>query len=435
MVQETVVMITRTIGTGWSGRLVRCLAALMIWLAATPAAAQDVQRIAAIINDDMVSEYDVEMRLNLVLSATGASSNPEERRRLRQQILQGLVDEKLQVQEAIDKEISLEADEIDDGITRLGNQNSLTRQQFEDFLVSIQSGIATIRTRVEAELMWTELVGRQLASRLSISDSEVQGVLDRMQADAGKPEYDIGEIFLIVESPDQEAEVKKTADRLVSQIRNGASFAALANQFSDGATAAVGGNVGWVPEAQLLPEIAEILQAMRQGRITPPIRTAGGFYIIFLQNRRKILTVDPMEVELDLKQISLAISKDALPEEIAALRAMAEERTSALESCADVESMGAAMGAASAGPLGKLKLGELPQGIQNAVDGIEIGKATRSIIRGNTIRLFIVCGRDEPEVRLPSFDDIENRLTQSRLALMARRYLRDLRRDAIVDYK
>lgn len=428
-------MITRTIRAGRGGRLVCCLAGLMTYLAAAPVAAQDVQRIAAIINDDMVSEYDIEIRLNLVLSATGASSNPEERRRLRQQILQGLVDEKLQVQEAVEKEITLESDEIDDGITRLGTQNNLTREQFEEFLASIQSNIATIRSRVEAELMWNELVGRQLASRLSIADSEIQGVLDRMQADAGKPEYDIGEIFLIVESPDQETEVKRTADRLVSQIRNGTSFATLANQFSDGATAAVGGNVGWVPEAQLLPEIAAVLKVMRQGRITPPIRTAGGFYIIFLQNRRKILTVDPMEVELDLKQISMAISKDALPEEIEALRTMAEERTSALESCLDVESLGAEMGASSAGPLGKLKLGELPQGIQNAVDGIAIGKASRSIIRGDSVRVFIVCGRDEPEVELPSFDDIENRLSQQRLALMARRYLRDLRRDAIVDYK
>ncbi len=435
MVQEIVVMITRMIAAGWGGWLVCCLAGLAICLAAVPVAAQDVQRIAAIINDDMVSEYDIELRLNLVLSATGASKNPEERRRLRQQILQGLVDEKLQVQEAVEKEITLETDEIDDGITQLGNQNNLTRQQFEDFLVSIQSDIATIRTRVEAELMWNELIGRQLATRLSISDSEVQGVLDRMQADAGKPEYDIGEIFLIVESPDQEAEVRRTAERLVSQIQNGTSFAALANEFSDGATAAVGGNVGWVPEAQLLPEIADVLKIMRQGRITPPIRTAGGFYIIFLQNRRKILTVDPMDVELDLKQISLTISKDALPEEIEALRAMAEERTGALESCTEVESLGADMGAASAGPLGKLKLGELPQSIQNAVDGIEIGKASRSIFRGDTIRVFIVCGRDEPEVQLPSFDDIENRLSQQRLALMARRYLRDLRRDAIVDYK
>ncbi|MFQ5533876.1 MAG: peptidylprolyl isomerase [Sphingomonadales bacterium] len=418
------------------GMLGLCMtAAAMHGAVVKPAEAQDVQRIAAIVNDSIVSNYDVDMRLNLVLSSTGASANPEERRRMHQQILQGLVDEMLQVQEARENEISISESEIDQGITALAAQNNLTRGQFEDFLITIRSDIATIHSRIEAELMWSELVSRRLSSRLFISDTEVQGVLDRMKADAGKPEYNFSEILLTVDTPDQESEVKRSAVRLLSQLRGGGSFAALARQFSDGATSANGGDVGWVAESQLAPEIQEVLGAMRPGRITPPIRTASGFSIIFLKDRRKILTVDPMDVQLDLMQISAPVSSDALPEEVAALKEVMEARTSSIEACQEAEAVGKELSAASAGSLGSLKLGELPANIVNAVETLEIGHASRAVVGEKSIRVFLVCDRQQPKVEMPTFDFVEQQLTRQRLSLVARRYMRDLRRDAILDYK
>lgn len=400
-----------------------------------PAVAQDDARIAAVINEEIVSNYDVDMRLNLVLSSTGSASDPEERRRMWRQILDSLVDEKLQVQEARENEITVTNEEIDQGVTDLADQNDLTRGQFEDFMLQIRSDVETIRSRVQAELMWQQLVSRQLAARLYVSDAEVQGVLDRMQADAGKPEYQIAEIVLTVGSPDEEAEVKRSADRLIDQLRNQVPFSTLARQFSESATSALGGDVGWVPEGQLAPEIVSALQLMRPGRVTPPIRTVSGYNILHLRDRRKILTADPMDVELDLMQIVIDISADALPEEIESLRQLVGARVAQIAACDEVADAGKELNASNAGGLGKLKLGELPFPIVNAVDGIEVGRASKVVVASQSMRVFIVCDRKEPEVSLPDFDAVEQQLTRQRLSLLARRYMRDLRRDAIVDYK
>ncbi len=397
---------------------------------------QDIQRIVAVVNDEIVSQYDVDLRLNLVLSSTGAFNDPEERRRLRQQILQGLVDEKLQIQEAKENDITISKDEIEKAVTDLGRQNGLERGQFEDYLLSIGTDISTIKQRVEAELAWNELVGRRLASRLSISDAEIQGVIDRMKASAGKPEYLLSEIYLIIPSPDRAAEVRHTARRLVDQLRNGVSFAALARQFSDGATAAVGGDLGWVPSGQMQPEIEKVLEKMPKGRIAEPIETAGGIYIIFLRDRRKILDVDPMQIDLNLSQIVLRIAPDALPEEIQALMTMARDRAARITSCDEVPAAARDLGAVDFGNLGNVKLGELPPTITLAVENLKEGQASQPVIRGKEeVRIFVVCKRTQPKVEIPDYETIENQLTRERLALMARRYLRDLRRDAIVDYR
>lgn len=397
---------------------------------------QDVQRIVAVVNDEIVSQYDVDLRLNLVLSSTGAFNDPEERRRLRQQILRGLVDEKLQIQEAKDNDIKIKKEDIEKAVTDLGRQNGLERGQFEDYLLSIGTDISTIKQRVKAELSWNEVVGRRLASRLSISDAEVQGVIQRMKASAGEPEYLLAEIYLIIPSPDRAAEVRHTARRLVDQLRNGASFAALARQFSDGATAAVGGDLGWMPSDQLQPEIKKVLEKMPKGRIAEPIETAGGVYIIFMRDRRKVLDVDPMKINLNLSQIVLGIAADALPEEIKALMAMARARAANITSCKDVPKTAQDLGAIDFGNIGNVKLGELPPAISLAVENLKQGQASEPVIRGGKdVRIFVVCARTQPEVKIPDYDTIESQLSRERLALMARRYLRDLRRDAIVDYR
>jgi len=412
-------------------------AVFLIWaFVALPAFAQrDVQSIAAIVNDGIVSNYDVDMRLNLILSSTGAINNPEERRRMRRQILQNLVDETLQVQEAKEKEVDIDDKEIEQGVSALGQQNNLTRGQFEDFLLSIHSDIETIRQRVRAETYWSELMRNSVLSRMSVSDAEIEGVLDRMKANAGKPEYLVSEIFLIVPSPDQEADVRRTANRIVDQVRHGSSFPAIARQFSAAASAAVGGDVGWVPGGQYVAEVDKQLPKIPKGRVSDPIRTVGGYYIVAVRDRRKILTADPMQISLEMTQIAVPLMAGALPDAVEKLKSTIEATTSAIDSCEKIEPVAKTIAGASVTPLGNLKLGELPQNISNAVDELPVGKASKAVLSRDRIRIFVVCKRDQPKVEMPTFEDIENKLSQQRLSLASRRYLRDLRRDAIIDYK
>jgi len=395
----------------------------------------EVESIRAIVNDEVISEYDVEQRLNLILAAAGGEITPEQRELLRQQALQNLVDEKLQLQEAAEFDLVISDEEVEQTIGAIGQQYGMPPDQFAAYLERAGASLNSLRQQIRAELAWTRLVRGRLNSQVAVSDDEVQNILDRLQQNAGQNEYLVSEIFLIVDSPEREREVRQTAERLVDQLRQGAPFNVMARQFSEAATAAVGGDLGWVPQGQLTEEVDRALANMRPRTISDPVRAPGGYYILLLRDRRKILTVDPLDVKVDLTQISVPYPPDADDEAKAATKEKVAKMAASVSTCDDLDATTNGLDGATVSPIGALRIGDMPAALQETVETLEVGHATPPIETDNGLQVLVVCDRDEPEVNLPTFDTIEESLRQQRLSLMARRYLRDLRRDAIVDYR
>src|SRR5258708_978464 len=129
-----------------------------------------------------------------------------------------------------------------------------------------------------------------------------------MNASKGTEEYRVGEIFLSA-TPDTQAQTLANATKILEQLKNGASFAGYARQYSEASTAAVGGDLGWVRPEQLPAPIADALRQMNPGAVSNPISVAGGISIIAVQETRKILTRDPRDAVLSLKQVSIAFPK------------------------------------------------------------------------------------------------------------------------------
>src|SRR5262249_46214861 len=113
-------------------------------------------------------------------------------------------------------------------------------------------------------------------------------VLHQVEANQGQPQRRVSEIFLAVDDPSTEEDVHRNADRLIEQIRGGVPFSALAAQFSDSATAAVGGDIGWVLPGQLDPDVDQALGSMKKDDIVGPVRGAGGYYVLQLRDQRSI---------------------------------------------------------------------------------------------------------------------------------------------------
>ncbi len=403
--------------------------------AVAEAAPRDLQSIVAVVNDEMVSDYDLEKRVSLVLAATGGRVSPEQRQALQKQALQNLIDEKLQLQEAAEFEVPVGDDEIDDTFARIGQQYNFAPAQFEAYLQSLGTTKAALVHQIKAELAWSKLVRGRLRSQITIGDEEVEAVLKRLEDSAGENEYLVSEIFLIVESPDQEPEVRRTATQLTEQLRAGASFVQVARQFSDAATAAVGGDMGWIAEGQLSPSIDQALQSMRPNDISEPLRTAGGYYVLELREKRQILTANPMDTLLGVYQMYFKVDGEATPGKMKALNTSVETSAASITSCENLDSQAEAMGADDKGDMGVLRLGDLSPTLQDVVKDMEPGQVTRPIDAKDGYRLLVICSREEPEVNMPTADAVMNSLSQQRLSMMARRYLRDLRRDAIIDYR
>jgi len=397
--------------------------------------ADNIERIVAVVNDQVISEYDLNLRMSLIVAATGGVSSQEEYQKLRKSVLDTMVDELLQIQEAKQFEVEATDSEIDNAITNIARNNNMSRDDFTRYLQSIGSDISTLHPQIESSIVWQQLIQGRFGAQTQVSEAEVDAVLNRLMESAGESEYLVSEIFLQVASSIERDTQRQLAQRLSEQLRNGAPFESLARQFSSAASAATGGSMGWVMADQVNSAMAEELAGMQVGQVSDPIETTDGFYVIRLQDRRKVLGADPMDVQVTLKHITLPFSQDATTQEREALVNRIRTATSQHDNCADTASVAALLNTTSYGDVGKVRLRDLPADIRDNLMDLQVGEASKPFGTATQMQILIVCGREEPKVEPPSYQAIENNLIDQRLAMMSRRYLRDLRQDAIIDYR
>jgi peptidyl-prolyl cis-trans isomerase SurA len=394
-----------------------------------------VRKATAIVNGAIITDTDVDQRLALALASSQGRVGPEERAQLRVQVLSNLVDETLQIQEAAANKIVIEKAEIDQSLARIARQFKQTPEQFANYVRQQNSSIASLRRQIEAETAWRRVLGRQVEPFVSVSDEEVRQTIARLEASKGSSEYHVSEIFL-ASTPATEQQVAANAQRIVEQIRQGASFPAYARQYSVASTAAVGGDLGWVRQEQLPEALGGMLPQMEPGTLAGPIPVGGGFSIIALIDKRQILTTDPRDTVLSLKQITIDFPPNISAEQAQPKVAAFTAGLKALKGCGDVAAFAQRVNG-NVVDNESLRVRDLPPQLQTIMLGLRVGEATPPFGGSEGgVRALVVCGRDEPlDPSLPSFDDIQSQMSDERVNLRARRYLRDLRRDAIIEYR
>ena len=251
-----------------------------------PAYGQSVQRIAAIVNDDVVSIFDLQTRMRVVIVSSGIRPSHGTQQRLKQQILRTLIDERLQLQEAKKRNVSISKRNIQAAMATLEKQNNIKPGKFSSFLRDKGLPESAIFARIRAQIAWGKLIRRRLVPRVTISDDEISEVLARLKERKGQTEYQVSELFLPVDNLDQESAIRKTAQRLAKELRAGARFAAVARQFSAAASSSTGGDLGWIQESVLNEDLASVIPKMKQGTVAGPVRTISGFQIYRLAAKR-----------------------------------------------------------------------------------------------------------------------------------------------------
>ena len=398
------------------------------------AAIPSVVKATAIVNGDIVTQTDIDQRVALLAIANGGQIPAEEVERLRQQVLRNLIDETLQIQAAKQEEITIKPSEIDRTVERVASGLKMTPQQATDYLQSRGSSIKALRRQIEGEIAWQRLQRAKIESGVVIGDEEVKAVLDKMNASKGTEEYRVGEIFLSA-SPATESQTIANANKILEQLRSGASFAGYARQYSEASTAAVGGDLGWVRPEQLPAPLAAVVKQMGPGTLSAPIPVPGGVSILAVQDTRKILTRDPRDAVLSLKQVSINFPKGtsrAVAEPMVARFAAAARNVGG---CGGAEKIAAEFKAEIVQQDG-VKMRDLPPALQQMMLQIQVGQATQpfgSLDEG--VRTLVVCGRDEVDPSAPSYDEVYSQLNEERVNSRSRRYLRDLRRDAIIEFR
>jgi len=395
----------------------------------------NVRRATAKVNGDIITGTDVGHRLALIVAANGGEVADEEKQRLRLQVLRNLIDETLQIQEAEANEIVIAPEEVEATFRQVAQQNfKQDLGAFDQYLRTQGSSADTLKRQIKGELAWSRLLRRNIQPFINVGDEEVNAIIERLNASKGTSEFRIGEIYM---SANQETveQVAENMRKILEQIRAGGSFVAYARQFSEASTAATGGDLGWVRPAQLPQTLAEAAEQMQVGQVVGPIEVPGGLSILYLIDSRQVLTADPRNALLSLKQLAIDFPKGVTEAQASARAAKFASQTQAIKGCGAANEVAAQLGA-SVVDNDQVRLRDLPAALQGAIAELQIGQASQpfgSVEDG--VRVLILCGRDDPEsAAAPSFDAIMSQLENERVNKRAQIYLRDLRRDAIIEY-
>jgi peptidyl-prolyl cis-trans isomerase SurA len=394
----------------------------------------NVRRATAQVNGEIITGTDIDHRLALIVAANENKLPPEELARFRAQILTNLIDETLQIQEAAANEIEVTDAEVNQYFDRVAQQNfNRPANEVEKYLVSIGASVATLKRQIKGELSWSRLLSRNVRPSANVSDDEVNAIIERIKATKGTTEYRLGEIYLAA-TPETLPSVQENARKIIDQLRQGGNFVAYARQFSEASTASVGGDLGWLSLAQLPQSLATAAAGMNSNEVNA-VASPGGISILLLIDKRQVATSDPRDSVLSLKQIAINFPKGTTEAQVTPLIKTFSEETQRISGCGVADEMARKLGADVVNRDG-IKIRELPAPLQQVMLDLQVGQSTPpygSLEDG--VRVFVLCGRDAPqEAASESFDEIMSRLEEERVNKRARIYLRDLRRDAVIEY-
>lgn len=419
------------------------LAILAAFSTPTPASAQQASEgIAAVVNSEAISAYDLRNRLDLVITTSNLPDQPQVRQRILPQVLRNLIDEHLKLQEAKRLGIKISKDDIQQRIHDIEQRNNMPPGGMSNFLANSGIDKATLEYQIRADLAWADVIRKIYGPQVSISDSEIDNAIAKIDENAGKPEYRVYEIFLPIDDPKNERDVTQLAHRLVQQLHQGASFTALARNFSQKPSAAQGGDLGWVRPQELGEKLAPVVKQMQPGQLAGPIRTDDGFHILLLRDQRTAPSMsgpDDSGVKVSLYQLHLGVAKNASPADVADAKARAKKLAASAKTCTQFKQVAAKNGSSLSGDLGTVQLSNLPDNLRNQVGGLAKNQTTEPMRTADGVIVIMVCdrtgGKSAKDAAQERRARVRAQLLNERLTARAHQHLRDLRRAAFIDVR
>ena len=403
--------------------------------AAPAPAGAGTMAIAAVVNEDVITMYDVQTRVAMFMATSGMENSPEMQRRLIPQVVQALIDERLKLQEAKRLKIETPDTEVRQSVDLIEQNNNMQPGTFRKMLEERGVDMSSLYSQIEADVAWMKVVRQELRRDVTIAPEEVKTVVARLTANQGKPENEVSEIFLPLNVTSSESDVRQLAERLVQQARTGTPFPALAQQFSQSPTAAVGGDLGWVLRGELEEEVDQTIARMEPGEISDPIRTNAplGYHIVQLRARRASGAADPQMAIITMSQLYVPTVGGRAPDATKQQQIL-EAVSTKVSNCDQMNELAKEMGGPGSGPLAPLRIGMLPEKVREAVLNLQPGRVTPAIELKGAKVYAILCTRED-DSGLPSEDQIYAKLEGDKLENVARQKLRDLRREALLDVR
>ena len=409
----------------------------VLLLAFAPAAgAQTSAGIAAVVNDNVITNSDVQARLHLALQGAREEPPPAVRAELEHQALNSLVEEQIRLAEVNRLNIDVTDAEIDDGINKLAAQNNIPPEKFLAILQQKPEILRSLRDQIHVQVGWGKLVRQKLRPQVNVSDSDIENYLAEQKTQTGKMQYEVAEILLPFQDAASEQQSLDLAKKILGELHSKRQrFSVLARQFSQGAEASKGGLLGFVKAGQLEPALDEALTKLPLGDASMPIKTADAYHILFLKDKKEIMSLAESNQKLQIKQLFSPAPQQAPPDYVEASYRRIKGWQSQATDCIAMQKLILDNPSPLSRDLGMVSLVDLPPPVAEVVKDAPTGKALDPLRAADGFLLMMVCGRDDKVSDEAVRDAAANILGSDKLNRLQRRYFRDLKDAAYVDIK
>lgn len=266
-------------------KLLFLIASLLLSLAPAHATAQTLDRIVAIVEDDVILEHELDREVAMVsskLRSSNVSMPPEYV--LRKQVIERMIVDKLQRQLATRSGIQISDEMLRNSVAEIAAKNNLSVEAFKNELSNQGMDYKGFEENLRNEIIINQLRGREIGARIKVTDAEVNHYLEtQSKAGSTNTQYHLGHILVSVPSGASASVIQKAqekADQLVTALRSGKDFRETAIGASDDDNALKGGDLGWRSIGQIPTLFTEVVTTMNKGDISDPIRSPSGFHII-----------------------------------------------------------------------------------------------------------------------------------------------------------
>ena len=390
--------------------------------------------IVAIVNDEPITFMDLNNRMQLIIVSSNLSDNSETREKLYGQILQSLINEKLQAQEAKKLSISITTQEVDNNIKFIEKNNNMEERTLIDTLYKNGVPKSALPSRILANITLEKLLQKVIQPKVIITDNEIENEYNNYLSNEGKYEYKLSEIIFNYTNLSKNADIMLIATQIRKKIIKENNFDVIAKRINENGTGKFKKDDNWRLKNNINTTAYDFIKDLKINGVSELLLSNTGVSIVKVDNKRKIIIPDLSSTVEDISIIifDLPINKNrtnSLLEEI-------RNKTINIKSCNELSELAKTEANMQGRNIGKVSLKNLPKKFREAIQNREVNKPTTPIISDDGIYVLMVCERNaklnqEFALKEVITTNIKNRLTN----ILKERYLLDLNRKALIDIR
>tara|TARA_B110000483_G_scaffold7733_1_gene9097 strand:+ start:64 stop:1332 length:1269 start_codon:yes stop_codon:yes gene_type:complete len=390
--------------------------------------------IVAIVNDEPITFMDLSNRMQLIIVSSNLSDNSETREKLYGQILQSLINEKLQAQEAKKLSISITAQEVDNNIKFIEKNNNMEERTLIDTLYKNGVPKSALPSRILANIILEKLLQKVIQPKVIITDNEIENEYNNYLSNEGKYEYKLSEIIFNYTNLSKNTDIMLIAKQIRKKIIKENNFDVIAKRINENGTGKFKKDDNWRLKNNINTTAYDFIKDLKINGVSELLLLNTGISIVKVDNKRKIIIPDLSSTVEDISIIvfDLPINKNRTTSLLEEIR----NKTINIKSCNELSELAKTEANMQGRNIGKVSLKNLPKKFREAIQNREVNKPTTPIISDDGIYIIMVCERNaklnqEFALKEVITTNIKNRLTK----ILKERYLLDLNRKALIDIR